>query len=249
MRNLKKPASLLLISGVMLANSQALITYADQKSDNSVNVQEQQKESKEKNIGKAGDITPPVLDVSSLKVSKKEAKAGDRVTISFKASDDITGVGSGLIEYNIPGSSSKKTIYIKYNSNTDEWEGYIDINENTASGLWKIDNIFLQDKNGNYASFYNNLGGGDFIVKDQNINQIPVITANDIELKVGDYFHPLIGVSATDKEDGKIAATRIDVKENTVDTTKAGIYKVVYEVKDKDGNIATKEIKVIVQNI
>ena len=76
-------------------------------------------------------------------------------------------------------------------------------------------------------------------------NEAPVITASDIELKVGDKFDVMSGVSASDKEDGDISKN-IKVVKNTVDTSKAGTYKVVYEVKDSKGLKVTKEIKVVV---
>ncbi|MCC3866126.1 DUF5011 domain-containing protein, partial [Terrisporobacter petrolearius] len=78
-------------------------------------------------------------------------------------------------------------------------------------------------------------------------NDKPIISASDVELKVGDKFDPLKNVAASDKEDGDITS-KIKIIENTVDTTKAGIYKVVYEVTDSDGNKITKEIKVTVRS-
>ena len=78
-------------------------------------------------------------------------------------------------------------------------------------------------------------------------NEKPVINASDVEIKVGDTFNALSVVNASDKEDGNITS-KILVKENTVDTTKEGIYKVVYTVTDSDKNTVTKEIKVTVKS-
>ncbi|WP_343339120.1 immunoglobulin-like domain-containing protein [Terrisporobacter petrolearius] len=75
----------------------------------------------------------------------------------------------------------------------------------------------------------------------------PVMLASDLELKIGDKFDPLKNVAASDKEDGDITS-KIKVIENTVDTTKVGIYKVVYEVTDSDGNTVTKEVRVTVRS-
>ena len=80
---------------------------------------------------------------------------------------------------------------------------------------------------------------------DGSINSIPKIQVEDLIFKVGDEINPLEYVKATDKEDGDITSN-IKIIENTVDTTKAGEYKVVYEVQDSDGNKVTKEIKVTV---
>jgi len=74
-------------------------------------------------------------------------------------------------------------------------------------------------------------------------NSKPVINASDKVIKLGDVFKPLSGVSASDKEDGNITS-KIVVNENTVDTSKSGIYKVVYSVTDSNNATTTKEIKV-----
>ena len=64
---------------------------------------------------------------------------------------------------------------------------------------------------------------------------------------MGDTFNPLSLVSSNDKEDGNITP-KVIVKENTVDTKKSGVYKVVYSVTDSDKNTVIKEIKVIVKS-
>lgn len=78
------------------------------------------------------------------------------------------------------------------------------------------------------------------------INAAPTIKAEDKVINVGDEFNPLEGVSASDKEDGKLT-TSIKIAKNTVDTSKSGTYEVTYEVTDKDGAKATKTIKVTVK--
>ncbi|MGL5352567.1 MAG: immunoglobulin-like domain-containing protein, partial [Clostridium sp.] len=76
-------------------------------------------------------------------------------------------------------------------------------------------------------------------------NEKPEIVAEDIEIKVGDEFDPKKYATANDKEDGTITEN-IKVIENTVDESKAGVYKVIYEVTDSKGETVTKEIKVTV---
>jgi hypothetical protein len=70
------------------------------------------------------------------------------------------------------------------------------------------------------------------------VNALPVINAEDKVVKVGEDFNPLIGVTATDKEDGAI--TKIDVLENTVNVNVPGEYKVTYKVTDSKGAEFTK---------
>ena len=77
------------------------------------------------------------------------------------------------------------------------------------------------------------------------VNELPVINAEDKVIKVGEEFNPLIGVTATDKEDGAI--TKIDVLENTVNVNVPGEYKVTYKVTDSKGAEFTKTINVTVK--
>ena len=77
------------------------------------------------------------------------------------------------------------------------------------------------------------------------INNAPVIEASDVNLFVGDKFNELENVTANDKEDGDLT-DKIEVIENTVDTTKAGRYIVTYSVSDSEGAKATKTINVVV---
>lgn len=83
--------------------------------------------------------------------------------------------------------------------------------------------------------------------KELHINNLPVINASNKTIKVGDTFNPMTGVTATDKEDGNITK-HIKVIENTVNTNKAGTYRVVYKVTDSNGATTTKSIAVIVKS-
>ena len=146
--------------------------------------------------GTNADVTKPVLDISSLKVDKKEVKPGDRVKISFKATDDMSGIDEENvgIHYYKPITQNTQIISLKYNSEEELYEGYIDINEETELGEWKIRVICLKDKSWNENQIYNSnvesnensadLSGGNFSVNaDTNPNKavegISVITQND----------------------------------------------------------------------
>lgn len=78
------------------------------------------------------------------------------------------------------------------------------------------------------------------------INAAPVITANDKTLIVGDAFDAKADVTAKDAEDGDITQ-KIEVINNTVDTSKAGSYEVTYKVTDSQGASVTKTITVTVK--
>lgn len=78
------------------------------------------------------------------------------------------------------------------------------------------------------------------------INKAPKITAEDKTLTVGDTFDAMKDVTATDAEDGDLA-DKIVITKNTVDTSKAGKYTVVYEVTDSHGTRVVRTIYVTVQ--
>ncbi|MBU3090152.1 hypothetical protein KPL42_16895 [Clostridium gasigenes] len=124
----------------------------------------------------ASDVTPPKLDISSLKVDKKEATKGDTVKISFKATDDISGIRGGWIEYITPITRTKQLVSISYNETIKLYEGYKSIDESTQAGEFKIDSIYLDDEQNNGIRIYNinensaadikeDLSAGNFIVK------------------------------------------------------------------------------------
>ena len=81
--------------------------------------------------------------------------------------------------------------------------------------------------------------------KMEEINWIPVISASDRVLTVGDVFNVMDGVSASDHEDGDITGSVV-VESSNVDTNTVGSYQVTYRVTDSQGASSTKTITVIV---
>ena len=73
-------------------------------------------------------------------------------------------------------------------------------------------------------------------------NEKPEIIAKDVTININDEFDYLAGVSASDKEDGKLEVSY----EGEVDSSKAGEYKIVYTASDKEGQKVDKEITVTV---
>ncbi len=78
------------------------------------------------------------------------------------------------------------------------------------------------------------------------VDKAPVIHAEDKTLTVGDTFDAMKGVTATDAKDGDLTG-KIVITKNTVDTSKAGKYTVVYEVTDSHGTRVVRTIYVTVQ--
>lgn len=76
-------------------------------------------------------------------------------------------------------------------------------------------------------------------------NEVPEIKAEDKVITEKEEFNELENVTAQDKEDGDLTK-KIEVKENTVDTTKVGEYKITYSITDSYNQTTKKTIKVTV---
>ena len=71
-------------------------------------------------------------------------------------------------------------------------------------------------------------------------------SAKDKSIVEEDSFDPKNDVSAYDAEDGDLTS-KIEISENTVDTKKAGTYKVTYKVSDNKGEVTILTITVTVK--
>ena len=130
----------------------------------------------------------------------------------------------------------------KYATATDEEDGKLEV---TVS-----DNKVDIDKVGTYQVTYQATDSyNQTITKTINVtvvaNQLPTIIATDKIVYLNEDFNRLDGVRATDPEDGDITK-KVKAIADTVDITKIGEYKIIYEVADTYGNKVTKEIKVTV---
>lgn len=80
------------------------------------------------------------------------------------------------------------------------------------------------------------------VKNDKPILKVPATTS----ITEGDQFDSLVGVSATDKEDGDLISKV--AYEGTIDTTKAGTYEIIYSVRDSVGNEVNAIQKVLVKD-
>ena len=92
--------------------------------------------------------------------------------------------------------------------------------------------------------------------EEEEVNKDFVINASDRVIKVGEEFKVLDGVTVTDSNGNVVADAKIDVKvegqgaaigETTVNTSKAGEYKVTYSVTAENGEKFEKQITVTVK--
>lgn len=77
-------------------------------------------------------------------------------------------------------------------------------------------------------------------------NTPPTISCSDTEVPINSVFDIMTGVSATDIEDGNITS-KIKVVSNNLDTSKIGVYTVIYEVTDSSNTKTTKTRKITVK--
>lgn len=77
----------------------------------------------------------PKIDLSSIKVSK-EIVLNEQAKISLKTKSRAEDIEYIKVNYITPESKKSVTSYLKYNKETQEFEGYIDAAE---KGEWKVD--------------------------------------------------------------------------------------------------------------
>ena len=148
-----------------------------------------------------------------------------------KSDNIVKGINNEFID---PNNISNNGVYDK-NSNMIEWTNLNMTNEVNYSFENKV-------TIGNTNCIFS---GNVYVKVNEEINEKPAIKAENKTIKVGEKFNPMTGVTANDKEDGNITKD-IKVIEDTVNTSKVGTYKVVYEVTDSKGATATKTITVTV---
>lgn len=106
--------------------------------------------------GTETDVTAPTIDQQSLCISSDKAIIGDKIKYSIKITDD-TEIGNVILKLRNKDGNSDRTIslYPKYNSNTDKFEGEIEISSDLKYGRWDIDSIGAYDKSDNSTYIYN----------------------------------------------------------------------------------------------
>lgn len=166
----------------------------------------------------------------------KPFETKETFTLTTKVNDEKMGTA---VMDNADGVYSKNTVAtLTAKANAD----YEFVNWTDADGTVLSEKEVYKYVVTENAEFQANFKENDM----ETINEVPVIHAEDKTLTVGDEFDPLADVTATDKEDGLIALTKDNVIKNEVDTTKAGIYEVIYKVTDSQGASITKTITVTV---
>ncbi|PAK40130.1 hypothetical protein, partial [Priestia megaterium] len=113
--------------------------------------------------GTKADVTKPTLE--SIKVDKKEVKAGDTVHVQVKVSDKESGVNSVYLYYKSPITGKYKYTRVNYNSSTSYYEGEITIDNSVEPGEWYVGYVTVSDNADNTTTIYGPIEGSNFIVK------------------------------------------------------------------------------------
>ena len=100
--------------------------------------------------GTTADVTAPVVDAASLKVSATECVPGNSVTVSVRVTDDVA-MDYVSICYSMPQTKKTYDKTMTFNSTTGFYEATIPIDTSFEEGVWKINNIYARDKAHNYT--------------------------------------------------------------------------------------------------
>lgn len=184
--------------------------------------------------------TPGVYEVT-YKVSDKQGLTTTKtISVTVRSNEKPVITGADNIEIKVGTvfdiKAGVEAIDKEEGSLTDKISVTGNFDYNTP-GKYKI-TYSITDKDGNTTTVVRTI-----TVVEKEIENA-VINANNVTIKVGDIFNPLEGVTVTDPKNPNI----IDTLKYTsdVDTTKPGIYKVVYEVVGSNGKLVTKTISVTV---
>lgn len=142
------------------------------------------------------DVEKPVIDISTLTVSKKNATVGDTVRFSIKITDNVK-VSSAAI--NLKSPITQKTVYIglKYDISSDRYIGDFAVTNTIEEGTWNISYIYARDSSDNSVNCYNrkyfsgssnpDLSSYSFTVTKSNTDAVPPTEeVYDFEVALGE---------------------------------------------------------------
>ena len=189
---------------------------------------------------------------SKIKVSSNiNPKVAGTYTATYTVTDESNFSVSKEIKINVVGTTpeikaeNKETLQFRNVNLLENVTAYDEKDKDLTSKIEIKQNNVNVNVVGTYKVIYtvkNSYG----ISKDKEItvtvkeNHKPVINVTTKSIILNSTFDPMNGVSANDVEDGDITKN-VKVTKNTVDTSKIGTYKVIYEVEDSDHQKTTFE--------
>ncbi|WP_458363707.1 Ig-like domain-containing protein [Clostridium felsineum] len=141
------------------------------------------------------DVTPPVVDTTTLVVDKKEVTVGDTLNFKVKITDDMSGVTTVWIGMRKPITGQDIQYQMGYNQKSGMYECNVPVDGSFQSGNWKIDYIDTFDNASNRGTCMSpkyNLSNGDFTVYGTHTDVMPpvvdttTLVVDKKEVTVGD---------------------------------------------------------------
>lgn len=105
-------------------------------------------------IGDSPDLSPPRL--LNISVSPSVVKLGEKLKVTIKASDDVSGLQSAFVTWGVMGSTAfENGIFaeLAYNSQKGVLEGEIIVPDEAIPGRFTVSNISIKDNAENEFSF------------------------------------------------------------------------------------------------
>lgn len=170
---------------------------------------------------------------SSNSIYKKYEKELTKITANYIEDNGINIFDNKLSYINIADLKDAKMLS-GVDSTLKKCNGYITFGNKSNKNIYKAYIDCGKYKTKGYSDDYN---GAYYATKID--GEDPVITLNgesEINLYVNDTYEEL-GANAVDNIDGDITDSIIII--GNVDTSKVGVYEIVYEVSDNFGNIVT----------
>ncbi len=181
-------------------------------------------------VSAAADVTAPIVDVSTLRVSQKTATAGDTVKVSVKVTDE-TEINSVRISYRRPKTNNNTLVWLDYNAATGYYDGDIKIEENSEDGLWKIDYIYVSDK------FYNSRQINNTNVSSYGENTDLSIADFEVMGTVADITAPIVDVSTLGvSQKTATAGDTVKVSVKVTDETEINSVRISYRRPKTNNN-------------
>ena len=182
-------------------------------------------------VSAAADVTAPIVDVSTLRVSQKTATAGDTVKVSVKVTDE-TEINSVRISYRRPKTNNNILVWLDYNAATGYYDGDIKIEENSEDGLWEIDYIYVSDK------FYNSRQINNTNVSSYGENTDLSIADFEVMGTVADITAPIVDVSTLGvSQKTATAGDTVKVSVKVTDETEINSVRISYRRPKTNNNI------------
>jgi hypothetical protein len=187
------------------------------------------------------DKTPPTL--GALSITPKEVTLGESVTISADVKDDLSGVGAVSMIYHSPDAFNKKHIQLFYNEKTGKYEGSLGVTKYDAPGEWKLNEIYLIDKQNN-AYTISHLSG-DKVYRGTNYEYRDLSEYSFKVVQTEPDVTPPTTAIKTVPSNGKVGewySSDVTVSFNSTDDI-SGVGKTIFRINGGDWNLYTQPLE------